>query len=253
MLNIKNEEGIIIAEFANGKHNSITRETLKSLAEIVKSANEDYDVKGIVLTGAGKTFCGGFDLPMFMGFKNVDEVYDFFVEGEEILLNVFECKKPVVSAINGHAVAGGLIFAMASDYRIASNFPKITVGMSEIKLGLALTLAQSGIMRYGFDSDKKFRDMMYFGKMLKVQEAYDFGIIDELVDAADLIPRAKKIVTKWIDNPGRAFIKLKEGNKKPVADKIRQRLATEDWKTPFNCFFDKDVRGSIEFVMSMMG
>jgi len=253
MLNIKNEEGIIIAEFAHGKQNSITGETLRQLHDIVKQANEDYAVRGIILTGAGRTFCGGFDLPMFMGFKDLDEIKTFFAPAEEILLEVFECKKPVVSAINGHAIAGGLIFAMASDYRIAVNHPKITIGMSEIKLGLALSLAQSAVMRFGFDSDKKFRDMMYFGKMFKVEQAAEFGIVDQMVsDGTELIPAAKKVVGKWIDNPGRAFTKLKEGIKKPVADRVRQQLATENWIEGFKCFFDKDVRGAIEFVMSMM-
>jgi enoyl-CoA hydratase/carnithine racemase len=253
MLNIKNEEGIIVAEFANGKHNSITGETLKQLHEIVKQANEDYAVRGIVLTGAGKTFCGGFDLPMFMGFKDLKEIKEFFAPAEDILLEVFECKKPVVSAINGHAIAGGLIFAMASDYRVCINHPKVTVGMSEIKLGLALSLAQSMVMRFGFDSDKKFREMMYFGKMYKVEEAYNIGILDKLVDTQEeVIPAAKKVVAKWIDNPGRAFTKLKEGLKKPHADRVRKQLAEENWIEAFNCFFDKDVRGAIEFVMSMM-
>ena len=67
-----------------------------------------------------------------MGFKDIKEVGDFFDEAEEILVGLFECHKPVVSAINGHAIAGGLIFAMASDYRIVKNHPKITIGMSEI-------------------------------------------------------------------------------------------------------------------------
>jgi enoyl-CoA hydratase/carnithine racemase len=226
---------------------------LTQLREIVRQANEDYAVRGIILTGAGRTFCGGFDLPMFMGFKDLDEIKTFFAPAEEILLSVFECKKPVVSAINGHAIAGGLIFAMASDYRICLNHPKITIGMSEIKLGLALSLAQSMVMRFGFDSDKKFRDMMYFGKMYKVEEAYNIGIIDQLVtDPAELMPAAKKIVAKWIDNPGRAFTKIKEALKKPHADRVRNQLATMPWIDDFKCFFDKDVRGAIEFVMSMM-
>lgn len=252
MLNEKLEDGIIIATFEHGKTNSLTLEILRKLRDIVKKSNKDDAVKGIVLTGAGRTFCSGFDLPMFMGFKDVKEVGDFFDEGEEILLELFECRKPVVSALNGHAIAGGLIFAMATDYRIVKNHPKITIGMSEIKLGLALTIAQSEVMQFGYDSNKKFRDLMYFGRMLDINGAKEYGIVDEIVEEADLIPRAKEIVKKWIDNPGRAFIKLKEGLKKPTADRIRKRLAEENWKEGFKCFFDKDVRGAIEFVMAMM-
>jgi enoyl-CoA hydratase/carnithine racemase len=252
MLNQRIEDGIIIVTFENGKTNSLDLEMLRDLRNVVKRANEEYAIKGIILTGAGKTFCSGFDLPMFMGFKDLEAVGNFFDEVELILVEVFECSKPVVSAINGHAIAGGLIFAMASDYRIVTNHPKVTIGMSEIKLGLALTIAQSEIMQFGYDSHKKFRDLMYFGKMFDVNTAKELGIADELVEGADLIPRAKAVISKWIDNPGRAFTKLKEGLKKPTADRIRKRLAEEDWKPAFNCFFDKDVRGAIEFVMTMM-
>ena len=252
MLNTRNEEGIIIAEFDHGKVNSITRETLIKLRETVRTANEDKSIRGIILTGASRTFSGGFDLPMFLGFKTLEEIVEFFDEEEEILVELFMCKKPVVSAINGHAIAGGLILAMASDYRIAKNHPKINLGMSEIKLGLPLSLAQAEVMRFGFDSDRKYRDMMYFGKMMNVEQAKEFGILDEIVEDADLMPRAKKIVSKWIDNPGQAFIKLKEGLKKPAADRIRQRLAQEDWQSTLNCFFDPNVRGALEFVLSMM-
>ncbi|HWR68028.1 MAG TPA: enoyl-CoA hydratase/isomerase family protein [Desulfomonilia bacterium] len=252
MLNERIEDGIIIATFENGKINSITLETLRKLRDIVKKANEDDAVKGIVLTGAGRIFCSGFDLPMFLGFKDVDEIVAFFHEEEEILLELFMCRKPVVSALNGAAVAGGLIFAMATDYRIVKNHPKITIGMSEIRLGLPLSLAQSGIMRFGYDSDKKFTDLMYFGRMLDVNAARDLAIVDEIVEEADLIPRAKAVISAWIDNPGRAFIKLKEGLKKPVADRIRERIAKENWQEGLNCFFNKDVREALEFVRSMM-
>ncbi|MRS04183.1 enoyl-CoA hydratase/isomerase family protein, partial [bacterium] len=89
MLNIRNEEGIIIAEFDNGKVNSITMETLLKIRDVVKSANEDDAIRGIILTGAGKIFCGGFDLPTFLGFKNLDEIIAFFEVEEEILLETF--------------------------------------------------------------------------------------------------------------------------------------------------------------------
>ena len=252
MLNQRREDGIIVATFEHGKTNSITMEVLRGIRDAVRQANTEEDVKGIVLTGSGRVFCSGFDLPMFLGFKNVDEIIGFFHEEEEILLDLFTCAKPVVAAMNGAAVAGGLIFAMAADYRIVKNHPKITIGMSEIRIGLPLSLAQSGVMRFGYDSDRKFRDLMYFGRMMNVNEALEMGIVDEIVEEDQLIPRAKAVISAWIDNPGRAFIKLKEGLKKPVADRIRERLRTENWQDTLNCFFRKDVRDALEFVRAMM-
>ena len=182
MLKEKTEDHIVIATFEDGKTNSIDLETLRKLKEIVKSVNQDDALKGIVLTGSGKLFSSGFDLPMFLSFKNVDAVVDFISEEEEILIEFFMCKKPVIAALNGHTVAGGLVFSMAADYRIVKNHPKIKIGMSEIKIGLPLSIAQSEIMRFGLDSDKKFRDVMYFGKIMDVNEAKALEIVDEIVE-----------------------------------------------------------------------
>ena len=252
MLKEKIEDHIIIATFEDGKTNSIDLETLRKLKEIVKNVNQDDALKGIVITGSGKLFSSGFDLPMFLSFKDVNDVVDFISEEEEILIEFFMCKKPVIAALNGHTVAGGLVFSMAADYRIVKNHPKIKIGMSEIKIGLPLSIAQSEIMRFGLDSDKKFRDVMYFGKILDVNEAKALEIVDEIVEENELIDRSKEIVTQWIDNPGKAFIKLKEGLKKPVADRIRKRMAEENWQESLNCFFDKEIKEALNFVQQMM-
>ena len=252
MLKEKIEDHIIIATFEDGKTNSIDLETLRKLKKIVKNVNQDDTLKGIVLTGSGKLFSSGFDLPMFLSFKDVNDVVDFISEEEEILIEFFMCKKPVIAALNGHTVAGGLVFSMAADYRIVKNHPKIKIGMSEIKIGLPLSIAQSEIMRFGLDSDKKFRDVMYFGKILDVNEAKALEIVDEIVEENELIDRSKEIVTQWIDNPGKAFIKLKEGLKKPVADSIRKRMAEENWQESLNCFFDKEIKEALNFVQQMM-
>ncbi len=253
MINSRNEDGIIIAAFENGKGNTITLDTVKALGEIVKNANTDDAVKGIVLTGTGKVMSSGFDLPMFLSLKDLDEVVAFFDIEEPVLLDLFMCKKPVIAAINGHAVAAGMIFSMACDYRIMADNPKIKFGMSEIKIGLPLSVVQAGVVRFGLNSDKTYRDVMYFGEMMDPSQAQIIGAVDEIVPADRVVARAKEIVSRFIDNPGRAFIKIKEGLKKPAADAIQARLDRNDWQQSLNCFFDPQVRSALEFVMKMMG
>ena len=252
MLKERTEDGIVIATFEKERTNSIDMEVLRNLKAIVKKVNEDDALKGLILTGSGKLFSSGFDLPMFLDFKDVKEIIDFIYEEEEILTELFMCKKPVVSAMNGSTIAAGLLFSMAADYRIVTNHPKIKINMSEIKLGLPLSIAQSEIMKFGLESNKLFRDVMYFAKMFDVTKALELGIVDEIVEGDELIERAKKIVVTWIDNPGRAFIKLKEGYRKPVADRIRKRIDEENWQESLNCFFDENVRATLEFVQKMM-
>ncbi|MCU0847274.1 MAG: enoyl-CoA hydratase/isomerase family protein [Spirochaetes bacterium] len=253
MLKEQIEDNIVIATFEKGKNNSLDVETLQSLKALVKKANEDPAIKGIVFTGAGRTFCSGFDLPLFLSFKDHPEVIKFFTEVEDIFIDLFMCKKPVVAAINGAAVAGGLILSMACDYRIIKNHPKIKVGMSEIKIGLGLSVVQTEIMKFGLDGNKKFRDVMYFGQLHDVAAAREMALVDEVVEEAELMTRAKQVVLSWADNPGGAFKMLKTSFRTPTADLMRKRLKDEDWQEGFKCFFDPATRKTLEMVSAMMG
>ncbi|OHD63548.1 MAG: hypothetical protein A2176_07120 [Spirochaetes bacterium RBG_13_51_14] len=251
MLNQRIEDNIIIATLEYGKTNSITEQALETLREILRTVNENDDIKGLVITGAGKTFSSGFDLPLCLGFKDVNEVIAFFKKAEEIFIGLFMCRKPVVAALNGAAVAGGFITAMAADYRIVKNHPKIKLGMNEIKIGLGLSIVQTEIVRFGLDSDRRFRDVMYFGEMFDVQKARELGIIDEIVEEDALITRSKQVVSQWIDNPGRSFMLIKGSLRKPYEDRMRQRLRDEDWGPGFNIMFDKKTRAMLELGAKM--
>lgn len=252
MLETKIEDNIMVAALTNGKTNSITKQTLDNLKECVATVNQDENIKGIVLTGQNRFFSSGFDLYTFMGFKKIEEAIEFLGYADQVFLDLFLCSKPVVCAMNGHSAAGGLILAMASDYRIIVNHPKIKVGMSEVKIGVPLSVAQSAIMRFGLDSDKKFRDVMYFGEMIDVAKALEKEIVDEVVEADELITRAKTIISMWIDTPARPFIRLKEELKKEVGEHIKKRMSETDWHYGLNCFFNKQVKDTLAFVQSGM-
>lgn len=252
MLETKIEDQIMIVTLTHGKTNSITRQTLEKLKGSVAETNQNEDIKGIILTGQNRFFSSGFDLYTFMGFQNLEEAVDFISYADEVFLDLFLCSKPVVCAMNGHSAAGGLILAMASDYRIVVNHPKIKIGMSEIRIGVPLSCAQSAIMRFGLDSDKKFRDVMFFGEMVDVTRALEKEIVDEAVEAGELIARAKAIVSMWIDTPGRPFCRMKEELKKETGDNIRRRMAQKDWHYGLNCFFNQQVKERLAFVQSGM-
>ena len=252
MLESRLDDQIMIITLNHGKTNSVNKETLDQLKACVQETNEDETIKGIVLTGQDRFFSSGFDLYTFMGFQNREEAVEFLSYADEVLLDLFLCSKPVICAMNGHAAAAGLIMAMASDYRLIVDHPKIKVGMSEIKLGVALPVGMTAIMRFGLDSDKKYRDVMYFGEMMDVATAHQKEIVDELLPPEALIDRAKALVSLWIDTPGRPFCKIKEELRRETGNHIRQRLADTDWHPLMDCFFDKQVKETLAFVQSTM-
>ncbi|MBC2716807.1 MAG: enoyl-CoA hydratase/isomerase family protein [Desulfobacteraceae bacterium] len=246
------QDDIKIVMFKNGKTNPINKEMLLQLKEIIDEVNAHPIPKGLILTGDGRFFSSGFDLPIFINFKELKEATDFFDMEEEVLLALFTCEKPVVSAMNGHCAAAGLIYSMAADYRIVKDHPKIKIGMSEIKIGLPLTIAQDEVMRFGFDSNRKFRDVMFFGEMMDVYKAKELKLVDEVVAEDQLIDRAKQVITQWIDTPNRPFIRMKQLLRMDTARRIQKKLKEENWHEGLNCFFREDVRQTLEFVQASM-
>ena len=247
------QDNIVIVTLSDGKTNAVTLEMINQLSEIIKEVNSDSSIKGLILTGEGKFFSSGFSLPMFLGFKNNDEVISFFNQEEQALVDFFTCDKPVVTAINGHCAAMGMILSMASDYRIIKNHPKIKMGMSEIKIGLSLSIAQTEVMRFGLDSDKKYRDIMYFGDMFDVTKAKELGLVDEVVEEEDLLKRAKEIICLWIDTPNKPFIQIKKMLKKETTEKIQRQLKEENWQDVLTETFSNDeVKQALEFVQASM-
>jgi enoyl-CoA hydratase/carnithine racemase len=246
------QDEIKIVTLSNGKTNPFNREMLERLKEIVDEADNNPSPKGIILTGEGRFFSSGFDLPIFINFKDRSEAEAFFDMEEDVLLSLFSCSKPVVAAINGHAAAGGLIYAMAADYRIAADHPKIKIGMSENRIGLPLTITQDEVMRYGLDSSLKFRNIMFFAEMMDVYRAKKLKIVDEVVPEEELIDRAKEIIAMWIDTPGRPFMRMKELMRMDTACRIRDKLKQENWHDGLNCFFKDDVRQALKLVQASM-
>jgi enoyl-CoA hydratase/carnithine racemase len=248
------EDGIIIFTIDNGKINAINLEILKALEDAVGRINAQKELKGLVITGKDRYFSGGFDLNTFTSFASGQAIIDWFKAEEEILYKLFTCAKPVVAAVNGHATAAGMIISMACDYRLVVNHPKIKLGMTEIKLGLALSPAEAGIMKFGLDTDKKYRDVILGGELFDPATAVQREIYDELVDDPDeLLNKAKAKVSAYIDQPGRSFIGLKTMEKKEAAANIRKEIDTFDWNILIDLFTSQELLNTLHFAKKALG
>jgi enoyl-CoA hydratase/carnithine racemase len=245
------EDDIVIFRFKNGKTNPISTETLQGLNEVVDRVNQEEQLKGIIITGEGRYLSSGFDLQTFTTFANGQAIIDWFSFEEETLYKLFTCSKPVVAAMNGHATAAGMIVSMACDYRICVNHPKIKLGMTEIKIGLALTPAEAEIMRFGLDSDTNYRDVIFKGELFDPAWALERRIVDELVENTDeLMEKAKAKVSALIDTPGRPFIMLKDMQKRHAARAIREGINAYDFQLLVDTFTNESVVNTLKMVLA---
>ncbi len=175
--------------------NALDPESWQELQQVWRTIREDREIRVSVLTGAGdRAFCTGSDLKKTMPPK--ESLASTYFD-EENLLAPMEMWKPIVCAVNGYAIGGGLEMALACDIRIAST--KATFGLSEVKVGSLPGLG--GTQRLVRAVPKAIAmKMLLTGDRIDAQEAYRVGLISDLVEPDELMDRAKDIAEKIAGN-----------------------------------------------------
>ena len=178
--------------------NALNTPTWTDLRTAFEDAQDDVTVRGVILTGAGdKAFIAGADIGEL---AHVDARIDAEQSsrfGQEVLDLIENLGKPVIAAINGFALGGGCETAMACTIRIAVEHAKF--GQPEVTLGLVP--GGGGTQRLPRLVGKgRALQLILSGEMISAQEAYRIGLVNEIVPAADLIPRAEAILKKIAAN-----------------------------------------------------
>ncbi|MGJ8743495.1 enoyl-CoA hydratase/isomerase family protein [Polaribacter sp.] len=180
------------------KLNALNKDTIEELHEAFKMLEEMLDVKVIILTGSEeKAFVAGADISEFAHFS-VDEGKELARKGQEILFNYIEnLSTPVIAAVNGFALGGGLELAMACHFRIASENAKM--GLPEVSLGVIP--GYGGTQRLPQLIGKgKAMEMIMTASMITAQEAKEVGLVNYVVSLEELVPLAEKIAGKIMRN-----------------------------------------------------
>ena len=177
----KDHIGKVIVNRPN-KLNAMNSKVREELNAAFKMLNEDKDVYVIIITGAGnKAFIAGADINEFKG-ASASEMYTNF-RPETIFYELHRTQKPIIAMINGYALGGGLELAMACDIRIASKSAKL--GQPEIKLGLIP--GWGGTQRLPrLIGEGRAMWMILTGEMIDAEKAYQWGLIDFLVEPEEL-------------------------------------------------------------------
>jgi enoyl-CoA hydratase len=178
------------------KLNALNKETLAELADAIGFAAENVEVRGVLLTGAGeKAFVAGADIAEFAEYTPA-QGEALAREGQKNLFNAIEnCPKPVIAAINGFALGGGLELAMACHMRIASDNSKL--GLPEVSLGLVP--GYGGTQRLTLLVGKgRAMELITTGDMISAEKAERFGLVNYVVPQMDLIATAEQILNKVI-------------------------------------------------------
>lgn len=173
------------------KLNALNEEVLNSLASIFDKAKEDTKVKAILLTGTGKAFCAGADIAR-LAECNAESGYQFAVKGQDVFRRLETLGKPSLAAVNGFAFGGGCELAISAMIRIAS--PNAQFGQPEVKLGVIP--GYGGTQRLARLIGKgRAMDLCLTGRFINAEIANQWGLVTEIVDSDNLLPRAKAILS----------------------------------------------------------
>ena len=183
--------------------NALNKQTISELHQALSSADQDPQTGVIILTGAGeKSFVAGADIKEFADFT-IAQGGELAMVGQSTLFSFIEqLSTPVIAAVNGFALGGGLELAMASHMRIASTNAKM--GLPEVSLGVipgyggTQRLAQ--LVGLG-----KANEMVFTAGMIGAEEALTWGLVNHVVEQADLMSKAEEIANKMLKNSGTAI------------------------------------------------
>ena len=247
-ISVKKDEDIILITINRpSKLNALNRATIKELHEAFDRAEDDEDVRVIILTGSGeKAFVAGADISEFADF-NVKEGAKLAKKGQEILFDFIEnLSTPVIAAVNGFALGGGLELAMACHFRIASDNAKM--GLPEVSLGVIP--GYGGTQRLPQLVGKgKAMEMIMTAGMITAEEALNFGLVNYVVTQDELLPLAEKIAGKITRNSPSAIsaaIKAVNANFKDGVNGFKIEIeefgkcfGTEDFEEGTTAFLEK--------------
>lgn len=176
------------------KLNALNTETINELHQVLKHLNADENVQVVLITGSGeKAFVAGADISEFAYFS-VKEGQELAARGHDILFNYIEnFPKPVIAAINGFALGGGLELAMACHFRVASDHAKM--GLPEVSLGVIP--GYGGTQRLPQLVGKgRAMEMIMTAGMIDANKALNYGLVNYVVDQSELLLFCENIAQK---------------------------------------------------------
>jgi len=175
------------------KLNALNYKTIQEIGSAVSEGNHNKSVFGMILTGSGeKAFVAGADISEFSGYTSI-EAEKLSRDGGEVFNSIEQSPKPIIAAVNGFALGGGCELAMACHLRIASENARF--GQPEVNLGLIPGYAGTQRLVQLIGKSKALEYLMT-ADMIPAQEAFRLGLVNYVTPSAELMAKAREILTK---------------------------------------------------------
>lgn len=227
---------VAILRLNNGVTNAISPDLIQDVAAALLTIKKDF--QGMILAGGDKFFSIGFDLPVLLKLQRAD-MTQFLYSFNELSLNLFTLPLPTCCTITGHAIAGGNILALTTDYRFAAAGKKL-IGLNEIKLGIPVPHLADLMLRQ-IVSERVATAMLYAGEFMTLVEAKQNGLVDEVFPPEEIETQALKKISKLAELPSVAFAAIKANRVEAVRAQYEANFRPKN-EILLDCWFSKPVQ-----------
>jgi 3,2-trans-enoyl-CoA isomerase len=217
-LELTEKENYVIVQMNRGKVNAINLEMVNELTEVFKKFEEDPAVMGVILTGQPHYFSAGLDLIELYQYDE-KQIQEFFTAFGGLYLQLVQFKKPFISAITGHAPAGGCVLAVTSDNRYMAEGDTYVIGLNEVAVNIQISQNLTEIYAFWMGDGLAHRYILE-GKLLNGKEALAAGLVDELVHLDTVLERSEKQMKHYLKANQEILINTKKKLRKHLWDKL---------------------------------
>jgi enoyl-CoA hydratase len=232
MIELTTTDGVRVLRMAHGKANALDLEFARALADAFKA--EAREPAPLVITGTGRIFSAGVDLVRLL--REGDAYIPGFLEAmNDCFLRLFELEKPVVAAINGHAIAGGCIISSACDVALMVD-EGATIGVPELAVGVPFPPLPLEIMRHAIGTAGAQR-LAVSCENITPQAALQANLVHRLTKANELVPQAITEAQRLATVPRQTFALVKRQLRTPAMQAVRalashNKEVAEQWRSP---------------------
>lgn len=241
---------VLTLRLAHGKASVLDIPLLEAISAALAEASANSAVKALVITGTASIFSAGVDLKQILE-GGADYAHKYIPILDRVLEELFAFDKPMVSAINGHAIAGGCIVALAADYRLMAA-GRGRMGIPELKVGVPFPSSAFEIVRFSVPRSQA-QTLYYRASTYLPEEALARGLVDEVLPADEVLAAAEKVAVELASIPGESFsiskrmlrgpvIQQMADNREEFSEDIKARWSADESYAHIQGYLDKTLK-----------
>ena len=212
----EHEEGVLALTVDRPPVNAMDVPLLRELVEAVARAAREAP-RALVLAGRPGCFSAGADLKAVPLYRPAEQ-REMVAGINAMALGVYELPFPVVGAVTGHAIAGGMVLALCADVRVAASSGRY--GLTEVKVGVAYPQAAIGVVRAEL-TPQAARLLALGSELTDARECERLGVFDEVLDGEDVLPRALHHAARLGSMPPEVYARTKRDLRDPALERMR--------------------------------